>query len=68
MQKSIADAVADSEHHVKEIENYIEDSAKAYDEIAQHMEYIDLEDSKKGIIFEEFNNMLEQVLPMVEEL
>lgn len=68
VQKDIADAISDSESHVKEIENYIEDSAKAYDEIAEHMEYIDLEDSKKGIIFEEFNNMLEQVLPMVEEL
>lgn len=68
VRKDIADAVSDSESHVKEIENYIAHSAKAYDEIAGHIEHINLEDSKKGIIFEEFNNMLDQIVPMVEEL
>lgn len=67
VRKDIADAVSDSESHVKEIENYIAHSSKAYDEIAGHIEHINLEDSKKGVIFEEFNNMLNQIAPMLEE-
>ena len=68
VRKGISNAVSDSENHVKEIETYIQSSAKAYDKITEHIEAIDLEDSKKGIIFEEFNNILEQIMPMVDEL
>ena len=68
VRKDIAEAVSNSQTHVKEIENYIDDSAKAYDDIQEYMDQIDLGDSKKGVIFESFNNMLEQVMPMVEEL
>lgn len=68
VRKDISDAVSNSQSHVKEIERYIEYSTLAYDEIAEHIEHVNLEDTKKGILFEEFNNMLEQITPMVKEL
>lgn len=68
VRKDIEEAVSDSQIHVKEIEDYIENSVKTYDEILENMEEINEEDSKKGVLLEEFNNMLEQIMPMVEEL
>lgn len=64
----IAEAVEHSRGCVQEMENYIDSSNKSYDEIREHMEQIDVDESKKGVIFEAFNNMMGQVLPMVEEL
>lgn len=35
---------------------------------AMAMQSIDMENTKEGVLFETFNNMMEQVLPMIEEL
>lgn len=68
VQTGIADAVSNSEVHIQEIENYISNSKQSYEQIRSEMEHIDTENAKEGVLFESFNNMLEQVLPMVEEL
>ena len=40
----------------------------SYEQIHTEMQNIDMENTKEGVLFESFNNMLEQVLPMIEEL
>lgn len=68
VRNDIADAVENSRTCVQEIEEYIDSSNKSYGEIVNHMDQIDLEDSKKGVLFESFNNMMGQIMPMVDEL
>lgn len=68
VRKDIAGAVEDSRTCVQEMEAYIDGSNKSYGEIMHHMDQIDLEDSKKGVLFESFNNMMGQIMPMVDEL
>lgn len=68
VRNDIADAVENSRTCVQEMEEYIDSSNKTYGEIMKHMDEIDLEDSKKGVLFESFNNMMGQIMPMVDEL
>lgn len=68
VRNNIADAVEDSRVCVNEMKNFIDSSNKSYGEIMEHMEEIDIEDSKKGVLFESFNNMIGQIIPMVDEL
>ena len=68
VQTDIADAVSNSQVHIQEIENYISNSKNSYEQIQAEMQNMDMENTKEGVLFESFNNMLEQVLPMVEEL
>ena len=68
VQEEIADAVSTSQVHIHKIENFISDSMHSYEQIHTEMQNIDMENTKEGVLFESFNNMLEQVLPMIEEL
>lgn len=68
VQEEIAKAVSTSQVHIQKIENYISDSMHSYEQIHKEMQSIDMENTKEGVLFETFNNMMEQVLPMIEEL
>jgi len=68
VRSDIVDAVENSRVCMQEMEDYIGSSNRSYDEIMDHMEEIDLEDSKKGVLFESFHNMIGQIIPMVDEL
>ena len=68
VQQDIAEAVSTSQVHIQKIKDYITDSMKSFEQIQTEMQRIDMENTKEGVLFESFNNMLEQVLPMVEEL
>ena len=68
MKKDINDAVAESEVSVKQMERYIADSNDSYQDIHNHIVDMNIADTKKGVLFESFNNMLGQILPMVDEL
>lgn len=68
VQEEIAEAVSTSQVHIQKIENYISDSMHSYEQIHKEMQSIDMENTKEGVLFETFNNMMEQVLPMIEEL
>lgn len=68
VKKDINDAVAESEVSVKQMERYIADSNDSYQDIHNHIVDMDIADTKKGVLFESFNNMLGQILPMVDEL
>ena len=64
MKKSIADAVDENRLSVKRVEESLASTAEIYSEI---MEEMNIDDSKKGVLFETFRNLIEQAIAMVEE-
>lgn len=65
VKQSIADAVDENRVSVKKVEESLEATAEIYSDI---MEQMDIDDSKKGVLFEAFRNLIEQAIVMVEEL
>lgn len=65
VKKAIADAVDENRLSVKKVEESLESTAEIYRDI---MEQMDIDDSKKGVLFETFRNLIEQAIAMVEEL
>ena len=64
VKKSIADAVDENRLSVKRVEESLASTAEIYSEI---MEEMNIDDSKKGVLFETFRNLIEQAIAMVEE-
>lgn len=65
VKKSIADAVQENRLSVKKVEESLESTAEVYSDI---MDQMDIDDSKKSVLFEAFRNLIEQAAAMVEEL
>lgn len=65
VKQSIADAVDENRVSVKKVEESLEATAGIYSDIMNQM---DIDDSKKGVLFEAFRNLMEQAVTMVEEL
>ena len=65
VKQSIADAVDENRLSVKKVEESLEATAEIYSDI---MDQMDIDDSKKGVLFEAFRNLIEQAIAMVEEL
>lgn len=65
VKQSIADAVDENRVSVKKVEESLSSTAEIYSDIMNQM---DIDDSKKGVLFESFRNLIEQAIAMVEEL
>ena len=65
VKKSIAAAVDENRGSVKKVEESLAQTAEIYGEI---MDQMNIDDSKKGVLFESFRNLIEQAVAMVEEL
>ena len=51
--------------YVKQVEDSLMGTAEVYSDIIDRM---DIDDSKKGVLIEMFQNIIEQAIAMVEEL
>lgn len=65
VKRSIAAAVNENRGSVKKVEDSLAQTAEIYGDI---MDQMDIDDSKKGVLFETFRNLIEQAVAMVEEL
>ena len=65
VKQAISDAVDENRVSVKKVEESLEATAEIYSDI---MDQMDIDDSKKGVLFEAFRNLIEQAIAMVDEL
>ncbi|MCD8037828.1 MAG: methyl-accepting chemotaxis protein [Lachnospiraceae bacterium] len=65
VKEAIAGAVDQNRAYVREVADSLVNTADVYSDI---MERMDIDDSKKGVLTEAFQNIIEQAIAMVEEL
>ena len=65
VKQAIAEAVDTNRTSVKRVEDSLESTAEIYADI---MEEMNIDDSRKGVLFEAFRNLIDQAKAMVEEL
>lgn len=65
VQEAIESAVAKNRSYVKTVEDSLVKTTDVYNDIIDRM---DIDDSKKGVLIETFQNIIEQAIAMVEEL
>lgn len=65
VRKAITDAVEKNRGYVTEVADSLSNTAEIYSDIMSRM---DIDDSKKGVLVEAFQNIIEQAIAMVEEL
>lgn len=65
VREAIESAVERNRTYVKAVENSLVGTAGIYSDIIDRM---DIDDSKKGVLIETFQNIIEQAIAMVEEL
>lgn len=65
VREAIVNAVEKNRMYVQEVEESLATTAQIYIDI---MEKMDIDDSKKGVLVEAFQNMIEQAIAMVAEL
>lgn len=65
VREAITDAVEKNRSYVKEVADSLTNTAEIYGDIMGRM---DIDDSKKGMLVEAFQNIIEQAIAMVEEL
>ncbi len=65
VREAIENAVERNRAYVKQVEDSLMGTAEVYSDIIDRM---DIDDSKKGVLIEMFQNIIEQAIAMVEEL
>ena len=65
VREAIESAVERNRGYVKQVEDSLMGTAEVYSDIIDRM---DIDDSKKGVLIEMFQNIIEQAIAMVEEL
>ncbi len=65
VRQAIENAVERNRAYVKTVQDSLEGTAGIYGDIIDKM---DIDDSKKGVLIESFENIIEQAIAMVEEL
>lgn len=65
VREAITSAVERNRTYVKEVADSLATTAEIYSDI---MERVDIDDSKKGVLIEAFQNIIEQAIAMVKEL
>lgn len=65
VREAIESAVERNRTYVKKVEDSLVGTAEVYSDIIDRM---DIDDSKKGVLIETFQNIIEQAIAMVEEL
>lgn len=66
-QQNITQAVENSADSVRQIGDYVVVSRKNYERVSELIHYIDEHETKKGFIFEDMDNVLKQIVPLMKE-
>ena len=65
VREAIESAVERNRAYVKTVQDSLVGTAGVYSDIIDRM---DIDDSKKGVLIESFQNIIEQAIAMVEEM
>ena len=65
---TLCESVDNSKKCVKNIEEYMESSKSSYDRVAQCIEEINTHENKKGVMYEDLYNVLQQLEPIAESI
>lgn len=63
----IINAINESSHGMKKINDYISASQQSYLEMTEHIDMINKFDTKKSVLFENIDNMTEQLEPLLKD-
>lgn len=66
-QENITQAVETSAKSVKQLGNYVTISKKNYEQVVEAIHYINDHETNKGFIFEDIDNILQQILILMKE-
>lgn len=66
-QQNITQAVENSADSVRQLGDYVVVSRKNYERVSELIHYIDEHETKKGFIFEDMDNVLKQIVPLMKE-
>ena len=66
-QENITQAVETSAKSVKQLGNYVAISKKNYEQVVEAIHYINDHETNKGFIFEDIDNILQQILILMKE-
>ena len=64
----IVNAINESSNGMKKIDNYISASQKSYNDMAEHIDMINKFDTRKSVLFENIDNMTEQLEPLLHDV
>lgn len=67
MHVEIINAINESSNGMKKIDNYISASQKSYNDMTEHIDMINKFDTRKSVLFENIDNMTEQLEPLLHE-
>lgn len=68
VQESIHDVVNASEHGIMDVKNYVKQSNSQCDRVLEYISSIDHHNNRKSAIFEDIQNMLQQIEPLVKSV
>ena len=68
VQHQIEDAIKTSHGDLKEVNGYLEETEKQYHKVLDHIAKANSLGTKKSSIFEDMDNMLSQIKPIVDEI
>lgn len=65
---TLCESVDNSKKCVKNIEDYMENSRSSYDRVAQCIDEINTHENKKGVMYEDLYNVLQQLEPIADKI
>ena len=68
VQHQIEDAIKTSHGDLNEVNGYLEETEKQYRKVLDHIAKANSLGTKKSSIFEDMDNMLSQIKPIVDEI
>ena len=63
----IAEAVDESKHSVDNISMYVDDSTNSFDSTLEQIDDMKVSDTEKGTLFEDFNNLIQQMPYLIKD-
>ncbi|EHI97595.1 methyl-accepting chemotaxis sensory transducer [Clostridium sp. DL-VIII] len=67
VHKEIINAINESSNGIQQIDDYISASQKSYHDMTMHIDMINKFDTRKSVLFENIDNMTEQLEPLLKE-
>ncbi len=68
VQEQIASAIEDSKHALREVCGFFDQTQRHYQEVVKHINEASKLGTTKSTMFEDVDNMLSQIPPMIEEI
>lgn len=68
VQANISCAIKNADDKIAELQSHVKDSQSQYDDVFNSIELIDKHTNKKGVFYEDLNNIICQVRPLLDDI